>query len=29
MQINKYAHEHDGGSKKKTKIRLITASWPS
>jgi hypothetical protein len=26
MQINKYAHEHDGGSKKKTKIRLITAS---
>jgi hypothetical protein len=23
MQINKYEHEHDGGSKKKTKLRLI------
>jgi ribosomal protein L2 len=27
MQINKYEHEHDGGSKKKTKHRLITTSW--
>jgi hypothetical protein len=26
MQINKYEHEHDGGSKKKTKLRLITTS---
>jgi hypothetical protein len=26
MQINKYKHEHDGGSKKKTKLRLITTS---
>jgi hypothetical protein len=24
MQINKYEHEHDGGSKNKTKLRLIT-----
>jgi hypothetical protein len=29
MQINKYEHEHDGGSKKKTKLRLITTSWSS
>jgi hypothetical protein len=26
MQINKYEHEHDGGSKKKTKLILITTS---
>jgi hypothetical protein len=26
MKINKYEHEHDGGSKKKTKLRLITTS---
>jgi ribosomal protein L2 len=26
MQINKYEHEHGGGSKKKTKVRLITIS---
>jgi hypothetical protein len=26
MQINKYEHEHDGGSKKKTELRLITTS---
>jgi hypothetical protein len=26
MQINKYEHEPDGGSKKKTKLRLITTS---
>jgi hypothetical protein len=26
MQINKCEHEHDGGSKKKTKLRLITTS---
>jgi hypothetical protein len=26
MQINKYEHEHNGGSKKKTKPRLITTS---
>jgi hypothetical protein len=26
MQINKYEHKHDGGSKKKTKLRLITTS---
>jgi hypothetical protein len=24
--INKYEHEHDGGSKKKTKLRLIATS---
>jgi ribosomal protein L2 len=29
MQINKYEHEHDGGSKRKTKHRLITTSWSS
>jgi hypothetical protein len=28
MQINKYEHEHDGGSKK-NKLRLITTSWSS
>jgi hypothetical protein len=27
--INKYEHEHDGGSKKKTKLRLIATSWSS
>jgi hypothetical protein len=26
MQINKYEHGHVGGSKKKTKLRLITTS---
>jgi hypothetical protein len=26
MQINKYEHEHDGGSKEKTKLRLTTIS---
>jgi hypothetical protein len=26
IKINKYEHEHDGGSKKKTKLRLITTS---
>jgi hypothetical protein len=26
MQENKYELEHDGGSKKKTKLRLITTS---
>jgi hypothetical protein len=26
MQINKYNHEHDGGSIGKTKLRLITIS---
>jgi hypothetical protein len=26
MQINKYEHEHDGGSKNKTKVRLISTS---
>jgi hypothetical protein len=26
MQINKYEHEHNGGSKKKTKRRLVTTS---
>jgi hypothetical protein len=25
-EINKYHHEHDGGSKKNTKLRLITTS---
>jgi hypothetical protein len=25
MQINKYDHEHDGGSKKKTKLILTTS----
>jgi hypothetical protein len=29
MQINKYEHEHDGGSIKKNKLRLITTSWSS
>jgi hypothetical protein len=29
MQINKYDHEHDGGSKKKTKLQLIATSWSS
>jgi hypothetical protein len=29
MQINKYEHEHDGGSKKNSKLRLITTSWSS
>jgi hypothetical protein len=29
MQINKYEHKHDGGSKKKTKFRLIATSWSS
>jgi hypothetical protein len=29
MQINKYEHGHDGSSKKKTKLRLITTSWSS
>jgi hypothetical protein len=29
IKINKYEHEHDGGSKKKTKLRLITTSWSS
>jgi ribosomal protein L2 len=29
MQINKYEHEHNGGSKKKTKRRLVTTSWSS
>jgi hypothetical protein len=24
MQINKYEHEHDGGSKEKIKLRLIS-----
>jgi hypothetical protein len=26
MQINKYEHEHDGGSQKKIKLRLKTTS---
>jgi hypothetical protein len=26
MQINKYEHEHDGGFKKRTILRLITTS---
>jgi hypothetical protein len=26
MQTNKYEHEHDGGFKKKTKLRLIITS---
>jgi hypothetical protein len=26
MQINKYDHEHDGGSKNKTKLILMTTS---
>jgi hypothetical protein len=26
IQINKYEHEHDGGSKKKTKLRIINTS---
>jgi hypothetical protein len=26
MQINKHEHEYDGGSKKKTKLRLIITS---
>jgi hypothetical protein len=26
MQMNKYVHEHDSGSKEKTKHRLITTS---
>jgi hypothetical protein len=26
MQINKYEHEHDCGSRKKNKLRLITTS---
>jgi hypothetical protein len=26
MQINKYDHENDGGSKNKSKLRLITTS---
>jgi hypothetical protein len=29
MQINKYEHEHHGGSKKKTKLKLITISLSS
>jgi hypothetical protein len=29
MQINKYDHENDGGSKNKSKLRLITTSWSS
>jgi hypothetical protein len=29
MEINKYEHEHDGGSKKKTKLRLIDTSGSS
>jgi hypothetical protein len=29
MQINKYEHEHDGGSKNIIKLRLITTSWSS
>jgi hypothetical protein len=29
MQINKYDYEHDGGSKKKTKLKLITTSCSS
>jgi hypothetical protein len=29
MQINKYEHEHDGGSKNKTKLKLITTSLSS
>jgi hypothetical protein len=29
MQINKYEHEHDGGSKNKTEVILITTSLSS
>jgi hypothetical protein len=29
VQINKYEHEHAGGSKKKSKLRLITINLSS